>query len=451
MAKIKKKDAKGIMIKFSKFNYLIKVPGKEIWALHNFLTGATAKLDIFQKALFERAPEIYDGQENIKQLIDRGFLVDYDEMRHLRNMALFMGDFGNVGATICPTLDCNFNCPYCFEKKRPGKMSPDIQEKVINTLKDMIKFAAAKKMQISWYGGEPSLCLDVIEHISNELIAFCEEEGVDYAATIITNGFILSEEVIRLYERCKINFIQITVDGPDAATHDATRALKSGEGSFDRIINNLKNIKTNIRIAVRCNVTKANMKDYAALYELVEEIAKSTGNNISAYPSRMRCTEKMDVSNRDEVKDTALDEEEYSHQVYENAPNMRKYDRKRVFRACGAQRMNNFVVDEKGNLYKCWEDVGRDEWVFSKVDKFRECIMARPTAAVRALDDYLETIWPDGDEECMSCLLLPLCMGGCPRARLNEGRNCLDEKYDIGKYVLALYENVFEKGEDVAS
>ena len=32
---------------------------------------------------------------------------------------------------ICPTISCNYCCPYCYEKKRPGLMTLEIQDAVM--------------------------------------------------------------------------------------------------------------------------------------------------------------------------------------------------------------------------------------------------------------------------------------------------------------------------------
>ena len=38
---------------------------------------------------------------------------------------------GDVQVTICPTLACNFECPYCFATRGKGKMSEDVQDDVV--------------------------------------------------------------------------------------------------------------------------------------------------------------------------------------------------------------------------------------------------------------------------------------------------------------------------------
>ena len=38
---------------------------------------------------------------------------------------------GGAGLTICPTMGCNFDCPYCFEEHRNEKMTRETQDAVI--------------------------------------------------------------------------------------------------------------------------------------------------------------------------------------------------------------------------------------------------------------------------------------------------------------------------------
>ncbi|MBO8439429.1 MAG: hypothetical protein IAC51_02140 [bacterium] len=53
--------------------------------------------------------------------------------------------------TIAPTMDCHFNCHYCFEKfKRPGNISEEMMDRII-------KFISGKKevkaLRLTWFGG----------------------------------------------------------------------------------------------------------------------------------------------------------------------------------------------------------------------------------------------------------------------------------------------------------
>ena len=59
--------------------------------------------------------------------------------------------------------------------------------------------------------GEPTLALDVIEYISANLIEYCIDNGLDYSAGIITNGYLLTRETVSLLNKFKVQFYQIRI------------------------------------------------------------------------------------------------------------------------------------------------------------------------------------------------------------------------------------------------
>ena len=65
---------------------------------------------------------------------------------------------------------------------------------------------------------------------------------------VITNGLLLTEEVVDRLIPCGLNGIKVTLDG-DHDTHNRMRPLRGGQGTFDRIIENVK------RVADRCNIS----------------------------------------------------------------------------------------------------------------------------------------------------------------------------------------------------
>jgi len=72
-----------------------------------------------------------------------------------------------LNLVIAPTTACNFNCPYCFESKHNPKT---ISDDMICKLGDFVRsFDNAKKMRITWYGGEPLMALSKIKGINSVL------------------------------------------------------------------------------------------------------------------------------------------------------------------------------------------------------------------------------------------------------------------------------------------
>ena len=117
------------MLKYSRYNHMVKIPDEDAYALLNFRTGAFARLSPLQKDLFEVAADLDENSSKVKNFRRGGFLVSYDELRHMRTQAYMASGWGRVlGLTVCPTMACNFACPYCFEEQRGGRMSKETED-----------------------------------------------------------------------------------------------------------------------------------------------------------------------------------------------------------------------------------------------------------------------------------------------------------------------------------
>ena len=79
---------------------------------------------------------------------------------------------------------------------------------------------------------------------------------------------------------------------------------------------------------------------------------------------------------------------------------------------CIANAHQGFVVGPAGELYKCWEDVGRPDMVIGSVHA--DDFVTDPVLRAR----YAEGTDPEYDADCRECDVLPICSGGCPNKRL---------------------------------
>lgn len=82
---------------------------------------------------------------------------------------------------------------------------------------------------------------------------------------------------------------------------------------------------------------------------------------------------------------------------------------------CTAELENCYVVDEKGNLYKCWDEIGKEEFVCMNLldrTQVNYCAISRFVA-----DDPF-----DANSKCRMCKFLPLCFGGCRYQKNYFGR-----------------------------
>lgn len=177
----------------------------------------------------------------------------------------------SLGLTIAPTSDCNFRCIYCYEK---GAIAPKTMSLETETaIFDFIQLLSSKisSLSISWYGGEPLMRFDIIERLSKKIIKLCDENNIVYHASIVTNGYLLNEEISKKLKEYRIYHVQITIDGPKEI-HDKRRIMANGKGTFDTIINNLILYKEYLpNISLRINVDKSNFDKIEDLYELLKK------------------------------------------------------------------------------------------------------------------------------------------------------------------------------------
>jgi uncharacterized protein len=112
---------------------------------------------------------------------------------------------------------------------------------------------------------------------------------------------------------------------------------------------------------------------------------------------------------------------------------------------CGAHSIWSIGIDECGNLQKCWEASDKAHLSFGTAHSWDP---ANPFVTATNPDNltmFLNTASPVPDDECRECKWLPICVGGCPYARLFSARSCIAFKDDEERYVLALHARIGEK------
>lgn len=163
--------------------------------------------------------------------IDTDDELEIMKLRHLEDLRKFSRR--TMSLTINPTLACNFRCGYCFEKEHQNKyMSPEIENKIVEHVRNSEE---CRKVFVTWFGGEPLLGFKTIRTLTAKLMAL----GKEYEAGMVTNGYLLTEEVAGMLTELRIKSIQITLDGRKEV-HDSRRHLAGGGPTFDRIVDNIR-------------------------------------------------------------------------------------------------------------------------------------------------------------------------------------------------------------------
>lgn len=436
----------GKKMKESRFNFIYQYDDEQA-LLYNSRTNALALLDKKHKEQFESFIINKDMLESefCEQLEKGGYIIreNEDEISLLKYGLLgqrYRGDF--LSLTIAATSDCNFRCVYCYKKNSLKNSKMDIK-----TQENLYKFVETRidtisQLSICWYGGEPLLVMDIIENLSEKFIKLCQTKGVNYTAGIVTNGYLLTTEMAKKLNRFKVTNMQITIDGPEEI-HNKRRPLAGGQGTFKKILQNVKACKDEIsEISIRINTDKENMNE---INRLISEIRSMgiVGDNVSYY---LGFVESHNNCYLDEKCMTAeaFSKKHYEFMIENGISLMNAYPRLTA-NFCGADLKNSYVVDSEGYLYKCWNDVGVKEKSVGNLnaDSLPEYIPNLDIFYSYMLYDVTQ------DPECKECKYLPICMGGCPFKRLTKGNRCIDKKYILEDYLKSCANYLISQRNDI--
>ena len=418
----------------SRYNLYAKIPDEDRIAVVNLMRGSCAACSPLELYLLKDAETLDEDHPALERFKKRGLIVNYDETAALHAMGrTISSDTTWLTLVICPTMGCNFDCPYCFEDHHAGTMDQKVCDDVIALAERIMKMHRIRKISVTWFGGEPLLGMDVITDLSDRLAALAAKEQADYTADIITNGYLLTQEIVDTLASRHVTRMQVTLDGI-GKTHDATRHLKGGGPTFHRITENLRTLKIPFDVVVRQNVHQGNIHEVEKLKEFTARLAEESGNKLIFSPSWVR--ENDAAAQRGEKVETASRSDTCSLSIAQAVQRFRPM----VTHYCGASSLFFLVIDEKGKLCKCLENAGSPYHCFGSVSEWDPKRPFETAERPDMLSCFLNAALPLEDEKCRECVWLPLCAGGCPVRRIVYGKpQCIEFRDDPEQFVLEIY------------
>src|SRR4030095_12418757 len=240
----------------SQFNLRVPLPESQEVFLMNTLTDAqlivsediAGLLDRLVDAPESLAPELLDTdtREALVTLTEHGFIVpsrDADREALNKFFTDYREDTEQLRVTVLTTLQCNFACDYCFQgdhgdyNKDADKMSRDESARRAIWIEGRRDELHPKRLTITFFGGEPLLNMPVVYDQAARAFKACQDRGVTLALGIITNGLLLTEAMVERLLPYGLSYVKVTLDG-DRDTHNKMRPLRGGQGTFDRIVEN---------------------------------------------------------------------------------------------------------------------------------------------------------------------------------------------------------------------
>ena len=426
------------MPSISRFNHMQRLHDGNYLAF-NAATGAVGLMTSENFAVYEqlcgklsngRPMALTDEEQVLLGQLSYGGFVKDDGVSECEDLKFRYRDSRyettSLGLVIAPTMACNMACEYCFESNKAGRMSA----KVVEGLIGFVERRAPKLVdfQVTWYGGEPLLALDIIEDLTTAFVDLQKEHGFSYGAGgIMTNGYLLTRENVDRIKNLRVGEVQVTIDGP-ARIHNRKRPLKNGKDSFDIIMANLSYACTQFPIVIRINVDKSFTP--GIINELLVELdAAGLKNRAGIYfghlePSTVACANIAESCY--ETKAYSQTELAYYRLLLDEGFTIEKLPQP-ILTYCLAQRRNSFLIDPDGDLYRCFNYVGDKSKVTGNV---LQDVDYKSAEFLR-----LFNFDPFEQDSCRDCGILPLCMGGCPARRadrsIDESEFCDSWKYNL--------------------
>ncbi|CAH2030164.1 geopeptide radical SAM maturase [Trichlorobacter ammonificans] len=301
-------------------------------------------------------------------------------------------------------LDCNLACPYCYEDHFRGRryMSDDTASLLIDAATGG-PLARGRNLRTEFYGGEPLLSLPLLCRIAAALQRAAAEQGLSYSFMLVTNGTLLTRQVVEELLPLGLAGARVTLDGPPDI-HNRQRPFVSGQGSFERILDNLADVCDLTAIQLNGNYTRENYRRFPELLDLL--------------PARGLTPDKLRAVTFNPVTPTAGEAglSDFSLGCACMAEPWlieaglflrgeilkRGYHTPRIrFNACVVEFESDLVVNYDGSLYRCPAFMGWNDL----------CIGSLAEGVKDYRDSHRLGLWQN--DECLDCPYLPLCFGGC--------------------------------------
>lgn len=319
------------------------------------------------------------------------------------------------------TAQCNLRCRYCYFFHNPSVKYQDLPTH--NWLKFFDELGRLGVMSVVLAGGEPFIRKDL-----SSLLEGIIRNGMRFS--LLSNGALIDDEIAAFLARTgRCDYVQISVDGSSADTHDVCR----GQGSFEGAMRGIRTLKRHgVKVTARVTIHRHNVHDLRAISSLlIEELGlPGFGTNSAGYLGTCRLNAEdvvLTTTERSKAMKHLLDlTEKYSGRITAAAGPLaegRLWKRMEEARAQNAPAFPN-----GGRLTGCGcpsskISVRSDGAVIP-------CLLLPHMELGHINQDSLSEIWQHnrvlnqlrqrhkiplkGFEYCASCSYQPYCTGNCP-------------------------------------
>ena len=159
------------------------------------------------------------------------------------------------------TRSCNLACRHCRAEAHPepyeGELSTEEAKALIDT------FPGVGDPIVIFTGGDPMMRPDVYELVAHA-------RGLGLTCAFAPNGTLVTPENAARLREAGVSRCSISIDGADAASHDAFRGVP---GAFEASLRGIEYLKAaGLPFQINTTVTRGNLHSFKRIFELCERL-----------------------------------------------------------------------------------------------------------------------------------------------------------------------------------
>ncbi|NTW33466.1 MAG: radical SAM protein [Bacteroidetes bacterium] len=265
---------------------------------------------------------------------------------------------------------CNLRCTYCYLQSGEKKGNKIFTKSIFDCFFDKYKktINKDKKINISFWGGEPLINFDLIEYIVTKFSSF---KGINFL--VVTNGTLINKKIALF---CKSNNVrlQISLDGNEK-THNSLRKDKKGRATYDKILSNIELCKSlGTEYSILTNLTKVSENPSSIIKEYHDKRIKSPYFNVVNPTTSENYKYLYPLDSKHVVADLIADfKKNFKYDIKKallDYPNI-LYSIKRLFASnqrtsCGLDK-SRIAIKYDGTIYPCRRMIDRPDMCIGNV------------------------------------------------------------------------------------
>ena len=292
----------------------------------------------------EERGEILEVCQRVSRDMESAEIIYPDNMNYLRDFTL---KSASLRVPLTGSLDlthrCNLRCLHCYTGNHSGDMIvAEMDTKRIISLLEEICDSGCLYLLLT--GGEPLLRDDF-----PEIYSYAKEKG--FLITVFTNGTLISDKVIRLFEELPPRMIEISLYGATEPTYERITGVR---GSYQKCLSGIKKLiehKINVRLKTILMTLNSHefsdietmAKDFGVKFRFDAAIFPRLNGDQSPVNLRVSAAEAVEKEFSD--SDRVLEWEKFLHNNRQESANDDLY-------LCGAG-LTGFYIDPSGSLRPC--------------------------------------------------------------------------------------------------